>query len=171
MSNMGPAPQDARTLYHDHHGWLYALLRRKLRCTADAADLAHDVFVRLLIKPRSFDSHEGTRAYLSTMARGLCTDLWRRRQIEQAWLDALAAQPAAHVPSAEVCATVLETLYQLDALLRRLPHRAADAFLLAMVHELPDREIAARLGVSERTVRNHVARALLACTAWQARAE
>ncbi|SDF57071.1 MULTISPECIES: RNA polymerase sigma factor [unclassified Duganella] len=78
-------------LYSHHHGWLYGLLQRRLGNHGDAADLAHDAFIRLLLKPRSFDSAEGARAYLSTVARGLCVDLWRRRQVEQAWFDALAA--------------------------------------------------------------------------------
>ena len=28
------------------------------------------------------------------MANGLCIDMWRRREVEQAWLEALAARPA-----------------------------------------------------------------------------
>ncbi|MEG7360112.1 MULTISPECIES: hypothetical protein [Pseudomonas] len=49
--------------------------------------------MRLLLKPasRGFSSPVDARAYLRTMARGMCIDLWRRREVEQAWLDTLAA--------------------------------------------------------------------------------
>lgn len=53
--------------------------------------------LRLLLKPasRGFSSPVDARAYLRTMARGMargmCIDLWRRREVEQAWLDTLAA--------------------------------------------------------------------------------
>ena len=157
------SPQPVASLYADHHGWLQALLRRRLGNGFDAADLAHDAFVRLLSKPRSFDSFEGARAYLSTVARGLCVDLWRRREIEQAWLAALAAQPEAHACSAEQQASVLQALGEIDAMLRSLPAKVAQAFVLAMVHGMTDKEVAAQLGVSDRMVRKYMAKALLHC--------
>ena len=156
-------PQPVETLYADHHGWLQSLLRRRLGNAFDAADLAHDAFVRLLTKPRSFDSFDGARAYLSTVARGLCVDLWRRREIEQAWLAALAAQPEAHACSAEQQASVLQALGENDAMLRSLPAKVAQAFVLAMVHGMTDKEVAAQLNVSDRMVRKYMARALLHC--------
>lgn len=70
---------DMHQLYCQHHGWLQGLLRKRLGNLCDAADLAQDVFVRLLLKPRQFDSHAGARAYLSVMAQGMCVDLWRKR--------------------------------------------------------------------------------------------
>ena len=44
--------QRLHALYRDHHGWLYGWLRRRLGNAADAADLAQDAFLRLLIRPR-----------------------------------------------------------------------------------------------------------------------
>ncbi|MET0266644.1 MAG: sigma-70 family RNA polymerase sigma factor [Duganella sp.] len=155
--------EQVELLYSDHHGWLYSLLRRRLGNSADAADLAHDAFFRLLLKPRSFDSFSGARAYLSTAARGLCIDLWRRREIEQAWREALAAQPEAVACSAEQQAIVLESLAAVDAMLRRLPANVASAFVMAMVLEMSDKEVAAQLGVSDRMVRKYVAQAMLHC--------
>lgn len=158
------APQRAlHALYSDHHGWLYQWLRRRLGHSGDAADLAHDAFLRLLVKPREFDSFAGARAYLSTVARGLCVDLWRRRQIEQAWLDTLAAQPEAVESSAEQRAMVIEALVEIDAMLRRLPARVAEAFVLSHLHGLTYREIAGRLAVSERSVKKYMAQAVLHC--------
>jgi len=156
-------------LYSHHHGWLYGLLQRRLGNQGDAADLAHDAFIRLLLKPRSFDSAEGARAYLSTVARGLCVDLWRRRQVEQAWLDALAAQPAGCVCSAEDSAIVLQALTAVDAMLRKLPPNAAQAFIMGNVLEMTDKEIATALGVSDRMVRKYMAQAMLHCMQFEAR--
>ena len=74
------------TLYCDHHGWLQSWLRRRLGNASDAADLVKPV-------ARGFDSFGEARAYLRTVASGLCVDLWRRREIEQAWLHTLTALP------------------------------------------------------------------------------
>ncbi len=57
-----------------------------------AADLAHDTFVRILGR-RQRDAIQEPRAYLATIANGLVVSHWRRRTLEQAWLDALKAQP------------------------------------------------------------------------------
>ncbi|MFT3804304.1 MAG: sigma-70 family RNA polymerase sigma factor [Burkholderiaceae bacterium] len=160
---MQPDVADLGPLYTAHHGWLQAWLRRRLGNACDAADLAHDAFVRLLLKPRQFDSVDGARAYLSTVARGLCVDLWRRREIEQAWLDALAARPQAVEPSAEQRVMVLQALVEIDAMLAALPPRPARAFVLAMVEERTDAEIAAELGVSDRMVRKYLSRVMLHC--------
>lgn len=159
---------DIAVLYTDHHGWLQSWLRRRLGNACDAADLANDAFVRLLIRPRRFDSAEGARAYLSTMARGLCVDLWRRREIEQAWLDALAARPAAVEPSAEQRVAVLQALFEIDSMLARLSAKAAQAFVMGMALEMTDKEIAAELGVSDRMVRKYLAQAMLHCMQLQA---
>ena len=158
-----PALPHIHALYRHHHGWLVGLLRRRLGSSFDAADLAHDAFVRLIEKPRQFDSFDGARAYLSTMARGLCTDLWRRREIERAWLDALAAQPVPLAPSPEEHALVIEALCAVDAMLRRLPAKAAQAFVLAQVQGLTYKAIAVELKVSERMVKKYMAQAMLEC--------
>lgn len=156
-------------LYHDHQTWLRDWLRRRLGNAWDAADLAHDVFLRVMTRPRTFDSFDGARAYLSTIANGLCIDLWRRRQIEQAWLDALAVQAPDDMPSAEHHAAIIEALCEIDAALQRLSGKAASAFTLAMIHGMTDREVAARLGVSDRMVRKYIAQAMLQCLELEAR--
>ena len=57
MSFFLSAPQsDAVSgLYHAHHGWLYAWLRKKLNCSHNAADIAHDTFVRVMERLATID--------------------------------------------------------------------------------------------------------------------
>lgn len=170
MNVSDPAsPPTIAMLYTDHHAWLQAWLGRRLGNAADAADLAHDAFIRLIDKPRRFDSAPEARGYLRSMANGLCVDLWRRRSIEQAWLDTLAAQPEAVAPSAEHQAIVLETLYEIDTLLRSLPPRAAQAFVMAVACDMTYREVAQELGVSVRMVAKYIAKATLHCLHLEAR--
>ena len=150
-------------LYGDNHEWLQGWLRRRLGNAADAADLAHDAFLRLLIKPRQFESTPEARVYLRLMANGMCIDLWRRREVEQAWLAALAARPQAAEPSPEHRAIIIETLCEVGAMLSSLPVNAANAFILAQVHGMRYLEIAERLRVSERMVKKYMAKAMLHC--------
>lgn len=156
------SPDAIVELYADHHGWLQGWLRRKLGCSHQAADLAQDTFLRVLSRIDRPALRE-PRAYLTTIAHGLLVNHWRRLEVERAWLDTLALQPAALAPSAEARALLLEALCELDALLDRLNPKARSAFLLAQLDGLGYGEIATRLGVSERMVKKYMAQAMLHC--------
>ncbi len=153
----------AHRLYVDHQGWLNGWLRRQLGCSQKAADLAQDTFVRVLSKDHGLDAIREPRAYLHTIAKGLLINHWRRKQIEQAYLDALALQPEAVMPSPESQALTIETLMQVDAMLTRLPHKVRRAFLLSQLHGLTYAAIAVELEVSERMVKKYMAQAMLHC--------
>lgn len=170
MSVSDQASLGVEHLYNDHNAWLRGWLRQRLGNAADAADLAQDAFLRLILKPapRGFASFAEARGYLRTMAQGMCINLWHRREIEQAWLETLAAQPAAFAPSAERQAMVLEALHEIGTLLLDLPPKAARAFLMAAAGQMTDREVAEALGVSPRMVRKYVAQAMLRCLQSQA---
>ncbi len=149
--------------YADHHGWLNGWLRRQLGCSQRAADLAQDTFVRVLSKDDDMAAIREPRAYLHTIAKGLLINHWRRRQIEQAYLDALALQPEPVVPSPESQALIVETLLRIDAMLTQLPTRVRSAFLMSQLHGMTYAAIAAELGVSERMVKKYMAQAMLHC--------
>lgn len=156
------------TLYHSHSRWLLGFLHRRLGSRFDAADLVQDTFLRVLLRPRTFDGVTGERSYLATIARGLCIDHWRRRQLEQSWLESMAARPLHLQPSPEHRALIVETLHEVDAMLLRLPARVRRAFLLAQIDGLPYRIIATELGVSERMVKKYLAQAFVHCALLEA---
>lgn len=149
-------------LYRQHHGWLRGWLRHRLSNSADAADLAQDTFVRVLLA-RSADSLREPRHYLTTIARGLVIDLYRRRSLEQAYFDALALRPETHAPSAETRALILDSLLAIDRLLDGLGARTRAIFLAVQLDGLTYEKAAERVGVSVSTVRKHLARALMHC--------
>ncbi len=150
------------SLYSQHHGWLQAWLRRKLGNAFDAADLAHDTFVRVLGKGPGHVVHE-PRAYLTTIAGGLLASHWRRHALEQAWLEALAARPEPVAPSPEEHHLILETLEEIARLLDGLPAQVREAFLLSQLDGLSYPQIAERLGISVNVVQKAMTRAVTHC--------
>ena len=94
--------------------------------TFDAADLAHDTYLRILSSGRMPEPQQ-SRQHLAQIAKGLVIDLYRRRQIEAAYLDALARLPQPLAPSAEDCAAAVQALVDIDAVLNGLPPKAREA--------------------------------------------
>ena len=158
-----PRHPHIHALYSEHHGWLKGWLNRKLGNSCDAADLAHDTFVRLLARQVARPLGSEPRALLTHIAKGLMIDRWRRQAIERAYLETIAHLPPAEVPSPEVRWLVLETLQALDELLDGLPVLVRRAFLWSQLEGLGYREIAERLDVSERTVKRYMAQAYEHC--------
>lgn len=156
--------EEIKALYSQHHGWLNGWLRRKLGNAFDAADLAQDVFMRLLARRESIAMRE-PRAYLSTVARGLVVDHWRRRELEKAWLETIAALPEPEAPPPESRLMFLEALVEIDRMLDSLKPKVRQAFLWAQLDGLSCPQIAERLGVSLSTAERYVAKALRQCYA------
>lgn len=160
------ADQHLHTLYERHHGWLQQWLRGRLGNAWDAADLAQDTFLRVLLKQELLELRT-PRAFLRTIARGLVIDHWRREELERAYLESIAHLPEAETPSAETREMLLELLESIARLLDGLKPKVRSAFLLAQCEGLPHAQVAERLGVSVRSVERYVAEALFHC--YQAR--
>lgn len=128
----------------------------------DAADLAHDTFMRVLLSGDVDKLHE-PRAFLTTVASGLVSNFYRRKKLEQAYIDALMQLPEAVMPSPEVKAMMLETLVEIDGLLEGLPYNVRKAFLLSQLDGLSQAEIALELDVSISTVKRYIVQAIQQC--------
>lgn len=149
-------------LYQEHHRWLQGWLRSRLGCSETAADLAHDTFLRLLLKPVEpgfLPALREPRAYLTTVAKRLLIDHQRRRSLELAWAETLALLPEDVAPSPEDQLMILQALHEIDALLNALPAAVRSVFLLSQVEGLKYAEIAQRLAISERTVKRYMVQA------------
>lgn len=161
--------QQVHSLYTEHHGWLQGWLHRKLGHAGDAADLAQDTFLRVLTAPDNCPEKQAgwqlrePRAYLTLIGKRLMANLFRRRSLEQAYLDALLLVPQAQAPSPEQQALLLETLHELDALLDGLPPRVRAAFLLVQLEGQGHAEVAQQLGLSLRTVKRYMEQAMARC--------
>lgn len=152
--------QELHALYCSHHGWLVSWLKRRLGCIHNANDLAQDTFLRVIDKSTSFAQINEPRAFLSTIAHGLMVDHVRRKELEQAYLLAIAHLPQRIASSPEDRLVFIETLLHIDQLFEGLKPNVRDVFLLSRLEGMTYPEIAVKLNVSLRTVESHMAQAL-----------
>ena len=150
-------------IYEQHHSWLFGWLKGRLHDACDAADVAHDTFVRIL-GSRNVAQIREPKNYLATIARGLVIDRYRRRAIESAYLETLIARPEATALSEEDKALIIETLVAVDKALTSLGLRTQRIFMLSQIEGLTYQQIARQLKVSLTTVKKHMIRALTECS-------
>jgi RNA polymerase sigma factor (sigma-70 family) len=146
---------------------LYRYLLRRLRSVANAEDLAQEVYLRLLraVEPRQV---KFPQAYVYRIAfHVLCEFQVRERGGKVTFDSETAAALADHV--ADETATP-EQAYEEDArqerfeqVLGELPPMQRAVLRLATQHNFSHAQIAASLGISVSTVRNHLYKAIDHC--------
>lgn len=87
-------------------------------------------------------------------------DQFRRKAVEQAYLQAMMHMPQTMAPSAEEQMAMMEVLLQVDRMLHGLKPVVRSVFLLSKLEGLTYPEIADMLGISLRTVETHMSVAL-----------
>ncbi|MGF6573688.1 RNA polymerase sigma factor (sigma-70 family) [Paraburkholderia sp. GAS333] len=148
--------------FRHSYTWLKSRLQRRVGSHADAEDLASSSFVELA-GVEDLGSVREPRAFLTVIAQRLTFELWRRRDLERAYLDSLALQDEPLALSAENLAEITQALFLIDQALSGLSSKAKSAFIYSQVDGLTYAEIGERLGVSSSMVRKYITQALEKC--------
>ncbi|MBL9207290.1 MAG: sigma-70 family RNA polymerase sigma factor [Opitutaceae bacterium] len=142
-----------------HEGHLRSFLRGAYPALRDVDDVVQESYLRIwsthAIKPI-----RSARAFLFQVARNLALDLLRRKIASPVKgvsdLAALTIQDDAPDPAAVACSR--EEIALLARALHSLPPRCREITVLRKIQRMPQKEIAARLGLSEQTVQVQVLR-------------
>jgi RNA polymerase sigma factor (sigma-70 family) len=144
---------------------LHRFLRARLRGTGDPEDVLQDLWVKL----ESLETGPVAEplAYLYRMAENLVLDrrrsAMRRTKRETAWtegqIDGSLGMAVDSQPDAERQLLALDHLRRVDAVLDDLPDRTAFAFRAVRIDGVPQKEIAASMGISLSAVEKHLQRA------------
>lgn len=130
---------------------------------AVANDLVQDVFVDLWGTREGLDPSRSLRAYLYGMARNRALRYLRdTRAHEQkhALIQQQAEQRTSNGSERDRHIDADRLAELLHRWIEELPERQREALLLSRYHDLTHREIASIMGISPRTVNNHIMRAL-----------
>jgi RNA polymerase sigma factor (sigma-70 family) len=135
-------------------------LTRKLGNADLASDALHDTWVRLKEKDEQ-RLMESPAAYLMRVATNIAADMERkqRRTVSGADVDALLDEMVEPAPGP---AEITEVRFDLDAvtrLLGNMPERRRVIVVMVYWEDVPQKEVAKRLGISLRTVEYELKRA------------
>lgn len=144
---------------------LMQYLQHNWRNRSDIADLRQEVYARVYQAARE-EVPQKTRQFVFVTARNLLIDRVLHEQIVpiEAVADLEALDIAKDTPDPERNAIAREELRRLQIALDELPPRCREAIVLRKVEGFSIREITQRMGVSENTVKMHLAHGVRALT-------
>jgi RNA polymerase sigma-70 factor (ECF subfamily) len=142
-----------------HEGALMRFLHRNWRDHDEVVDLRQEIYVRIY-EAAGRRRPDSPKSFLFATARHLLADLVRRQRI-------VSITAVGDLEQSNVLKDELEpgrwlggrdALERLARALDRLPDRCREVVWLRRVEDLPQKEIARRLGISEKTVEKHIAK-------------
>jgi RNA polymerase sigma factor (sigma-70 family) len=167
VADTGRVSDTLETLARRYHTELLRVLTARLRSEQDAADLAQEAYVRLL-RYQGKCSGDDLRRMLFRIAHNLLTDHWRWRRLRGVdtlvSLDELLEVDSGQ-PGLDRQLAGEQQLARLEELILKMPGKRRTVFVLSRIHGLTNVEIAARCGISAKTVEKHIAIALAECRA------
>jgi RNA polymerase sigma-70 factor (ECF subfamily) len=144
-----------------HEGSLSAYLRRCWSRHDELHDLRQEIYVRVYeAAGKAFPT--APKSFLFATARHLMTDRLRRARVVS--IEAVGDLEALHVLVDEVSPERVcggrQILKRLAACFDQLPDRCREVVWLRRVEELSQKEVAARMGISEKTVEKQLAKGM-----------
>ncbi|MBV2209668.1 MAG: RNA polymerase sigma factor [Thermomonas sp.] len=144
-----------------HEAALTRLLQRHWPQRDEIHDLRQEVYARTYeAAAKGFPSNP--KAFLFACARNLMTDRLRRSKVVS--IEPMGDFEPSHVLLDEVSPERWcggrQALHHLSAAFDQLPDRCREVVWLRRVEELSQKEVARRLGISEKTVEKHIAKGM-----------
>ena len=152
-------------LFTEHLGSLQAFLYRRVRRQPVAAELAQEVYVRMLRVP-DIGAVRNPEAYLYTVASNLAKEHARHERQEGAAIDVddpFVQELLAELPVFVGQLDAQQRVARLREVLQQLPPKCRAAVVLQYWHGLRYEEIAQRLGISTHMVKKYLSQALAHC--------
>jgi RNA polymerase sigma-70 factor (ECF subfamily) len=152
---------------HAHDAALKSYLRGAFPAVRDVDDVTQESYLRVW-RARGREPIRIAKAFLFRVARNVALNLLARERVSPINVVAdLAALPVIEggPDAAEVACTREEILLLADGI-ESLPARCREIFILRRLQGIPQKEIAARFGISEQTVQVQVQRGVKRCAAF-----
>lgn len=160
MILMIDTPEDKRKFVVLYDKYRHLMMKTALDVLHDpylAEDATHNAFVRLVRNIDKVDESEDapTKLYLAACARNAAIDLYRKRSSQVKTETMLE-----NVVEKDGYVTYIESDLENSVLdiLKNLPLKYRDVFMLKYVNHMENREIAEVCGIQEGTVRQRIAR-------------
>ena len=148
-------------IYSTYARRLYSYCYKFSRTAEDAEEIVHDTFVRLWNSRGKLKSDTNLNNLIFTISHRLVINAWHKRMLDPRYITFLEIQEqVADSRRTEHAVEYDEFSWRVLSLMDKLPTTQRKIVQYAKMEDLPSKEIARRMNLSEQTVRNQLSLAL-----------
>ena len=147
------------TLFAEYYQKLCGFAYTFLRNQEEAEECVADVFVNIWKSRKSLFIEKSVKAYLYTCVRNAVLAAIKKRNPLMDSIDALMVSPE-YTNNTEQEILHAELQHEIEIAVESLPPRCKQVFLMSRIESLSYKTISEILGISEKTVENHLVKAL-----------
>lgn len=147
-------------LYKRYWSKLYIAAYRRLRDREVCEEIVQDFFTSLWLKRDSLEIHTSFNAYVNTSVKYQVFSYYHKNATRRDYQEKMVFNSEAQDAMIENLIDVKTISRALDERVEALPEKCRAVYVLSRKEHLNNKQIAQMLGISEKTVENHMTKAL-----------
>ena len=147
-------------LYKKYSKRLYRFGFSIIKSQEETENLMQDVFLNLWENRHKVEKDSSIKSYIFTIAYNSAISIIRKKAKESQFVEYLKSIQKINQEPVNVEVEYNELTNKLDEIIKELPQRQKEVYLMHRVEGLKYNEIAERLNISINTIENHMSRAL-----------
>lgn len=145
-------------IYNRYWNKLYSAAYKRVQSREVSEELVQDLFTSLWVNRKTISVHTSLAGYLFTSVRYLVLNHVQKELVRSSYKSSL--KPGRTDNSTEETVMLNDLVLNLNAAVEQLPVKCKSIFELSRKEYKSNKEIAAELGISEKTVENQLTKAL-----------
>ncbi|RBL91838.1 hypothetical protein DF182_04340 [Chitinophaga flava] len=147
-------------IYQRYWRGLYTAASRRVKSRELAEEMIQDLFTGLWMNRSLLQVNVSLQAYLYTSIRNQVLNHFEKEDVRKRYREQLKATATEQDHSMEEAINSNDLSGLLARQVARLPSKCREVYLMSRQQHIPNREIAARMQISEKTVESHLTKAL-----------
>lgn len=146
-------------LYAEYSPRLYRFAMAYLKSESEVLDIVQEVFVNVWMNRNKLKKDSNLDAYLFTVAKNTIVSVFRKKLSEKDYLEHLKNKSITNSIDTESQFNYNQLSNKLNDLIEQLPPQRKKIYQLSKEQGLANKTIAAELGISIKTVEDHLSKA------------
>jgi len=149
-----------KEIYERYWKPLYGAAYKRLKSKELSEEIVQELFTNLWIKRHTLNISNGVSGYLYNAVIHQVIDHYRKELVREKYKQAFRVIHSDMDNSTEEAIMLKELTETIESEIRLLPDKCRSVYELSRKEHKSNKEIAAALGISEKTVENHLTKAL-----------
>jgi len=148
-------------IYHAYHKRIYAFAYSLVKVEDDALDVVHEVFVKLWKNRHRLEPDTHIEPLIFTITRNTVLSLFRKKASEKKYQEHFVHNPT--FDKTTNTENIVEYNFlkdKVDHYVQQLQPKSREVYSLSREQGLSNKEISQQMGIAEKTVEDHITKAL-----------